>query len=256
MPAKTGASHAIASFGSIVLGAYISAHTSLVTGISRSIGESVLSTAGLSLPESVTGMLLISTGLAFLWGVAYHFARHGSGAPSAPSQPDAPASEPVQSDGIAVLEPLAGVVSEPYSSPDSIASADAEIRSHLTSELSVARTILNDVHDRLVEVDDRDAADRAGSLAETVRQVEQQLTAFRDTVPADAVSLHDRPAMVAVHADLVTAVDRLHEELDALDQSYPDADGEHFETAHRRIRDLQTALERRQQRLDQGGSPQ
>jgi len=255
MPAKTGASHAIASFGSIVLGAYISAHTSLVTGLSRSIGESVLSTVGLSLPESVTGMLLISTGLAFLWGVAYHFARHGSDAPSTPSQPDTSASAPARDDGIAVPEPLAGVVSEPYSSPDSIASADAELRSHLTTELSVARSVLDDMHDRFVEVDDRDGASRAGSLSDTLRQVEQRLTARQDAVPADAVSLRDRSAMVSIHTDLVTAVDRLHEELDALDQSNPDADGEHFETARRRIRDLQTAIERRQQRLDQGGSP-
>ena len=253
MPAKTGASHAIASFGSIVLGAYISAHTSLVTGISRSIGDSVLSTVGLSLPESVTGMLLISTALAFLWGIAYHFARHSSEAASASAAADL--STPPQPDAVDVPEPLRDVVSEPYSSPDSIASVDAEVRSHLATELAAAGSVLDDVHDRLVESGDRDAAARVGSLAETVRQAEQRITSPQDGISTDAVSLRDRSAVVSIHTDLVAAIDRLHEELDALEQSLPNPAGEHFETVHRRLRDLETALERRQQRLDQGDNP-
>lgn len=257
MPAKTGASHAIASFGSIVLGAYISAHTSLVTGISQSIGESVLATVGLSLPESVTGMLLISTGLAFLWGVAYHFARHGSEGTPSSQEPNAATSQPDQQAGIDVPAPLATVVTGSYSSTESITSADAEVRSHLNAELSAAGSILDGAHDRLVEAGDRDAADRAGSLAEAIRQAEGRLTTRQSAVSTDIISLRDRTAIVSIHTDLVTAVNRLVVELEALEQSVPaDPAEEHFETARRRLRDLETALDHRQQRLDQGGSIQ
>lgn len=256
MPAKTGASHAIASLGSIVLGAYISAHTSLVTGISQSIGESVLSAIGVSLHESVTGMLLISTGLAFLWGVAYHFARHSSETELASSS-TSPASEPVPQGAIEVPDPLEDVVTEPYSSPDSLASADAEIRSHLVAELSAARSVIDDVHDRLVDAGERDKADRAGSMAESVRQMDQKLTARQDAGPADDVSLRDRSAIVSIHTDLVTAAEQLREELDALERSVPhDTAEERFETAHRRLQDLEAALNHRQRRFEQGGSPQ
>ncbi|MFT4921436.1 MAG: hypothetical protein ACI8XM_000633 [Haloarculaceae archaeon] len=256
MPAKTGASHAIASLGSILLGAYISAHTSLVTGISQSIGESVLSAIGVSLHESVTGMLLISTGLAFMWGIAYHFARHGSET-NVDSSTTAPGSEPVPQGAIDLPEPLENVVTEPYSSPDSIATADAEVRSHLLAELSGAGSVLDDVHDRLVDAGERDTAERASLLAESVRQIDQKLTTRQDAVRADAVSLQGRSAIVSIHADLVTAADQFRDELDTLGQSVPqDPAEEHFETANRRLHDLEMALNHRERRLELGGSPQ
>lgn len=82
MPAKTGASHAVASFTTIVLGAlisnYLSTHSELIHGTTVRVGETLVSLAGLSLPETVTGFLLISTLLSFVWGVAYHVSRHGT----------------------------------------------------------------------------------------------------------------------------------------------------------------------------------
>jgi hypothetical protein len=82
MPAKTGASHAVASFVTILLGAfisnYLSAHSSVLWGMTRGAGGTVTSLLGLDLPEVMTGILVIATGLSFVWGVAYHFSRHGT----------------------------------------------------------------------------------------------------------------------------------------------------------------------------------
>jgi len=83
MPAKTGASHAIASFFTIILGAflsnYISAHSDFLWGLTRATGEVVTGVFGLSVSGKLIGIVAISTGLSFLWGVAYHFSRHGRG---------------------------------------------------------------------------------------------------------------------------------------------------------------------------------
>jgi VIT1/CCC1 family predicted Fe2+/Mn2+ transporter len=83
MPAKTGASHAVASFTTIILGAfisnYLSAHSSVLWGLTQSVGGTVTSVVGLDLPEVMTGVLVVATMLSFVWGVAYHFSRHGPG---------------------------------------------------------------------------------------------------------------------------------------------------------------------------------
>jgi hypothetical protein len=83
MPAKTGASHAVASFVTIILGAfisnYLSTHSSVLWGLTRSAGGTVTSLVGLDLPEVMTGIVVIATALSFVWGVAYHYSRSGSG---------------------------------------------------------------------------------------------------------------------------------------------------------------------------------
>ena len=79
MPAKTGASHAVASFTTILLGAfisnYLSTHSAVLWGVTNAAGETVTSLVGLDLPKVMTGVLVIATGLSFVWGVAYHFSR-------------------------------------------------------------------------------------------------------------------------------------------------------------------------------------
>jgi membrane protease YdiL (CAAX protease family) len=83
MPAKTGASHAIASFITIILGAfisnYLSTHSGVLWGLTHAAGGAVASLVGLDLPEVMTGVLVVATILSFLWGVAYHYQRHGVG---------------------------------------------------------------------------------------------------------------------------------------------------------------------------------
>lgn len=82
MPAKTGASHAIASFTTIILGAfisnYLSTHSEVLWGLTHTAGDTVTSLVGLDLPEVMTGILVIASLLSFLWGVAYHFSRSGA----------------------------------------------------------------------------------------------------------------------------------------------------------------------------------
>jgi hypothetical protein len=80
MPAKSGASHAVAAFLSIIIGSflsnYLAAHESVLTGVTRAVGDRLVTTLGVPAPEVVAGMLVVSSVLAFLWGVAYHLARH------------------------------------------------------------------------------------------------------------------------------------------------------------------------------------
>jgi hypothetical protein len=80
MPAKSGLSHGFAAFTSIILGTivsnYLSAHDTILTKITHTTGELIISTLELNQPRTVAGMLLISSILAFLWGVTYHTARH------------------------------------------------------------------------------------------------------------------------------------------------------------------------------------
>lgn len=84
MPVKSGGSHAVASFMSIVLGAilsaYLSAHSRLIHSLSESAGSFLQSVLGArfdaALPPRIAGILAISTVISFVWGVLYHRARH------------------------------------------------------------------------------------------------------------------------------------------------------------------------------------
>lgn len=80
MPAKSGISHAFAAFTSIILGTFISnyleSHGPVITDITRTVGEVVIKSIGLSYSKTITGLLIISTILSFFWGVTYHIARH------------------------------------------------------------------------------------------------------------------------------------------------------------------------------------
>ena len=81
MPAKSGASHALAAFTTVVLGAVISnvlnAHSREIRDVSAGIGSLITSATGVDVPSSLAGLAVVATLLSFLWGVAYHYARHG-----------------------------------------------------------------------------------------------------------------------------------------------------------------------------------
>jgi hypothetical protein len=83
MPAKTGGSHAVASLVSIVLASvmsgYVNAHAGSITETTGKIALAAANTVGLSLPADVAGILVFVVALSFLWGTAYHYARHGRG---------------------------------------------------------------------------------------------------------------------------------------------------------------------------------
>lgn len=80
MPAKSGFSHAFAAFASIIIGSflsnYLAAHESVLTNMTQTAGRWLTATIGVPASSTVVGMLLVSSILAFVWGVAYHVARH------------------------------------------------------------------------------------------------------------------------------------------------------------------------------------
>jgi hypothetical protein len=82
MPASSGASHGIAAFLSLVVGAILSKY---VWQLLPSVGEASLlaitlvrSTTGAEIPlnEQMAGMVIVMIALSFVWGVVYHIGRH------------------------------------------------------------------------------------------------------------------------------------------------------------------------------------
>lgn len=84
MPAKSGGSHAAASFVSVFLGTifsvYLHAHKGIARRLSDTVGSIVNSLLG---PEAaaafsnrIAGILVLSVMISFAWGMAYHYARH------------------------------------------------------------------------------------------------------------------------------------------------------------------------------------
>lgn len=79
MPTKTGASHGFAALSSIVLGSIISEWVSAAipafTDASVLAGRYLTSLTGIAYDPQFAGSLVLATGIAFCWGVVYHFAR-------------------------------------------------------------------------------------------------------------------------------------------------------------------------------------
>jgi hypothetical protein len=82
MPASSGASHGLAAFGSIIIGAILSKY---VWELVPPLGElslvtiqAIQSTTGTDIPtsEQFAGAVVVMVGLSFLWGVIYHIGRH------------------------------------------------------------------------------------------------------------------------------------------------------------------------------------
>lgn len=81
MPTKSGGSHALASFVSILMGgvleSYLSIHAPVVHGITEKFGSFLIEQTGLPVTERIAGILLITIILSFIWGFFYHIGRHG-----------------------------------------------------------------------------------------------------------------------------------------------------------------------------------
>jgi hypothetical protein len=82
MPASSGASHGLAAFGSLIIGAIMSKY---VWQLAPPIGEislitiqTIQSLTGSDLPtsEQFAGAVVVMIGLSFLWGIVYHVSRH------------------------------------------------------------------------------------------------------------------------------------------------------------------------------------
>lgn len=83
MPAKTGGSHAIGAFVTLIVGSTVSKY---VWELAPPLGEASMlvveamqSLPGVTVPvtDEFAGALLLMVGLSFLWGVVYHVGRHG-----------------------------------------------------------------------------------------------------------------------------------------------------------------------------------
>lgn len=82
MPTKTGASHGMSAFVTLIAGALLSKY---LWGIVPPLGEASLttmkvirSTTGIDVPvsEQFAGMVVVMVGLSFVWGIFYHYGRH------------------------------------------------------------------------------------------------------------------------------------------------------------------------------------
>ena len=82
MPAKTGASHGLSAFVTLVIGTVMSKY---LWDLAPPLGEAsmatmavIRSTTGVDLPvnEQFAGMVVVMFVLSFTWGTIYHFGRH------------------------------------------------------------------------------------------------------------------------------------------------------------------------------------
>lgn len=82
MPAKAGASHGFAAFGTLIIGTMLS---KFVWDVLPPLGELSVQTmtllneqAGINVPtsEQFAGTVVVMVGLSFTWGLIYHLSRH------------------------------------------------------------------------------------------------------------------------------------------------------------------------------------
>lgn len=82
MPAKSGVSHGLAAFVTLIIGTILS---KLVWDMVPPLGElslriirTIRSLTGVDIPvnEQFAGTIVVMIGLSFLWGVVYHLGRH------------------------------------------------------------------------------------------------------------------------------------------------------------------------------------
>ena len=80
MAVTSGASHALAAFSTVLLGAFLKIYLETYSGLIRTATEGLggLVTAALGVPVSaeIAGVAIVAALLSFLWGVGYHKARH------------------------------------------------------------------------------------------------------------------------------------------------------------------------------------
>lgn len=81
MPAKTGGSHAIGAFVSLIVGTilskYVWEYTPPLAEAAAIAGGFLTGLIGMTFPRRLAGTAVVMLGLAFAWGIVFHFARHG-----------------------------------------------------------------------------------------------------------------------------------------------------------------------------------
>jgi len=79
MPLQSGLSHAGSGVLTVLLGAYLSAHSDLLRTFSVWVGGIVTTVLGVPLSQRIAGVLVVMATVMFLWGIGYHYTRHGFG---------------------------------------------------------------------------------------------------------------------------------------------------------------------------------
>jgi len=206
MPAKSGGSHAIAAFLSIVIGAlisnFLSAHTGLFRDASQSTGSAVTDVLGLGAPGQVVGLLVIAMALSFGWGVAYHYARQRSADENGPNA-YARSRKQLSSDMTAtpngsgthratggravgttadedtesqLPDALAAVIPDhSYATVGDATATDETVRSVLSNRLSSARSTLADAHDDLYDADRRADSERVTEIRDAIETFDRRI---------------------------------------------------------------------------------
>jgi len=81
MPAKTGTSHALASFVSLIVGSmlskYVWTYAPPLAEAGVAVGRLLDPLIGTPLSREVSGGIVLVLALSFVWGVVYHLGRHG-----------------------------------------------------------------------------------------------------------------------------------------------------------------------------------
>jgi hypothetical protein len=277
MPAKTGASHAFAAFLSIIIGSiisnFLSAHTNLLNSVSESAGKLVVGLTGISISEEVTGLLAISSLLAFFWGIAYHYARHGSG-----KQTEKPKSyQGDKRDTETTRQMFSSVEAEEGShSPDqevdptyrtrrAVWTADETLRSKLEEDLSDVKSRLDDIHDRLYDIEESEKAKRVMEVADSVHTLERTITRIGERIPhneedntdeTDALDSETRRKLLVTHYRLVDVVNELVEAIDELYRGGADIHAEAVEECEILLRECERTVSKRQDIIKHLGEKQ
>lgn len=264
MAATSGASHAGAALITIILGATIKSllgsHTELINDISEGIGSTIASVTGASLPEELAGILVISTVLAFLWGVAYHHARHGDD--SSPDRRNNYQSHGHSTtEGTTMAAATAGAEGSggTYGTVAQVREADTQLRASLEREFDDAASRLADLHDRLHEAGDREEAERATAVRDRLTTLERELAGLsedRDVRDASAeqVSVATRGGLQATHDALEAAASRLTDEVQTA-QSAGTMSEQHRQDCTESLRDIERTLAERKELLQTMGDP-
>lgn len=181
MAATSGASHGIAAFICILISGLINdllgRYATAFTDLGGALGETVTGVLGVSLPATTIGHLLVATSLAFVWGVAYHYRRHGNETDTE-GEPETPTAPTTTSGDVDVPDVLAGIVTSAYAGEERH-TADKQVQSHLSTVLAdEIKPRLAESHDRLVEDGQRDIAEQISSLQSDIDRLERSLSSI------------------------------------------------------------------------------
>jgi hypothetical protein len=276
MPAKSGASHAGAAFLSIVLGALISnvlsAHAGLLGDFVEGVGSLVASVPVISLSKDVTGLLVVSTLLAFLWGVAFHYSEHsptGSGTDNAdeplPEETIQLSTTDTRQTGDTGDDPaqVSQVDPETYRSTQTAQRAEQQLRARLERDLEDVTSRCDDIHDRLYDAGKRDDASRVQSIQDTLTQIKRTVKQASDVHPVpveagrpgsapDKLDDRTKTELATTHTDLVETSDEL---VGVVRNAHyaADVDAEVLDTCDRLAGELERALDSRRTVVQQLG---